>query len=314
MNNVAEVYCGVDVSKAHLDIYIYPNGKSLKIENSKTAIGKFVREHLAGQSVKRITCEATGGYEDLFKTTLKEHGHTVWIVDPRRVRAFRIASGRKSKSDKIDAKVIAEFSVKNAPDYETVGKTENQHMLHALNARKKDLTNMLSEEKTRLQHPVHQACKTSIQKLLKVLEKEVKSLGQQIKDLVKQDQELSKKADLLESIPGIGFATAALLISSVPELGTLDKREVAALVGLCPYDNSSGTFNGKRFIRGGRRGPRNALYMCSLTAIKYHLPLKAFYDRLIAAGKAFKVAIVAVMRKLIIIANELLKKGEPCRP
>jgi transposase len=314
MNNLAEAYCGVDVSKAHLDIYIYPNGKSFKIENSKTDIDKFAREYLAGQNVKRITCEATGGYEGLLKSTFKEHGHNVWIVDPKRIKAFRVASGLKSKSDKIDAKMIAEFSVKNAPDYETVGKTENQNMLHALNARKKDLTNMLAEEKTRLQHPVHQASKTSIQRLLKVFEKEIKSLEQQIKDLVKQDNDLNKKAELLESIPGIGFATAALLISSVPELGTLDKKEIAALIGVCPFDNSSGTFNGKRFIRGGRMEPRNALYMCALTTIKYHLPLKTFYDRLIAAGKMFKVAIVAVMRKLIIIANTILKRGEPCRP
>lgn len=313
MNNVAEVYCGVDVSKAHLDIHLYPNNKVLKIANSKADIEKFAKEHLAPQNIKRVTCEATGGYEGLLKSTLHQYGYTVWIVDPRRVKAFRVASGCKSKSDKIDAKMIAEFSVKNTPDYETVDKTETQQMLRSLNARKKDLTKMLAEEKTRLQHPVHKPCKTSIQKLLKVLAKEIKSLEQQIKELVKQDQDLNKKAELLESIPGIGFATASLLLCSVPELGTLNKKEIAALIGVCPYENSSGTFNGKRFIRGGRVEPRNALYMCALTTIKYHLPLKEFYDRLIAAKKPFKVAIVAVMRKLIIIANTILKREEPCR-
>jgi transposase len=313
MKNIAEVYCGVDVSKAHLDMHIYPIGKSLKIENSKAAIEKFAKEHLTEYNVKRVTCEATGGYEGLFISTLKEYGYNVWIVDPRRVKAFRVVSGCKSKSDKIDAKMIAEFSVKNAPDYETVGKTENQQKLHVLNARKKNFTKMLAEEKTRLQHPVHQPCEASIQKWINLLKEEIKSLEKQIKDLVKQDQDLNKKAELLISIPGIGFATASSLLSSVPELGTLSKYEIAALIGVCPYENSSGNFNGKRFIRGGRVGPRNALYMCALTTIKYHLPLKQFYDRLMATGKCFKVAIVAVMRKLIILANAVLKKGELCK-
>jgi transposase len=312
MKNIAEVYCGVDVSKAHFDIYLYPSGKALRIANEQADIEKFATEHLAQQNIKRITCEATGGYEDLLKSTLKGHGYVVWVVDPKRIKAFRVASGCKSKSDKIDAKKIAEFSVKNSPDYESVEKTENQKILHSLITRKQDLKKMQAEEKTRLKHPIHQPSKASIKKIIGFFEQEIKTLEQQIIAIVKQDQELRERVRLLVSIPGIGFASAALLISSLPELGKLNKKEIAALAGVAPYENSSGVFNGKRYIRGGRKVPRNALYMCALTCIKYNLPLREFYDRLKGAKKVFKVAIVAVMRKLIIIANAVLKKGQLC--
>jgi transposase len=312
MKTVTKIYCGVDVSKAYLDIYMCPNDKSLRIANSKEDIEKFAIEHLSQYDVKQITCEATGGYENILKSTLKKHNYTLWIVDPRRIKAFRIASGCKSKSDKIDAKKIAEFSVKNSPEYEITDKTENQMLLYSLNARKQDLKKMAAEEKTRLKHPVHQTCKTSIQKLLNILEGEIKILEQQIEAIVQQDQELNAKVQLLVSIPGIGFAAATILLSSLPELGQLNKKEIASLVGVCPYENSSGTFNGKRFIRGGRMVPRNVLYMCALTSVRHNLPLRNFYDRLRTSKKAFKVAITAVMRKLIIIANAVLKKGEPC--
>lgn len=156
-------------------------------------------------------------------------------------------------------------------------------------------------------------CLSNIEDLIIILTQQIKNLDKQIQDLIKNDTVLNTKAILLESIPGIGKASAATLLSFVPELGKISNNKISALIGVCPYDNESGNYKGKKFIRGGRAIPRKMLYMCALTTIKYHFPLREFYDRLIEAKKPFKVAIVAVMHKLIMIANSILKKGELCK-
>lgn len=311
MTNVSKVYLGVDVSKNSLDIYIHPLGKFFKIANSAPAIKKFAKE-LVKFDIAEIACEATGGYEKLLAKILKQSSYNLWIIDPRRIKGFIVASGCKGKTDKIDAQKIAEFTSKNSKDYEAISKTEVQDNLQALVNRKKDLIKFLAAEKTRLKHPSHALYVSSIKKLIKIFEREIKAIDQQIQTLIKKDNKLSTNVKLLESIPGIGQASAALLLSFVPELGKLSNRKISALVGVCPYDNQSGKYKGKKFIRGGRAIPRNALYMCALTTIKYDLILKQFYDRLIAKKKPFKVAIVAVMHKLIILANAVLKKGKLC--
>lgn len=152
----------------------------------------------------------------------------------------------------------------------------------------------------------------NIKKVIAFLEKEIKSIDLLVQELIRQDVDLSVKSTYLESIPGIGKTSAAVLLSFVPELGKLNNKQIAAITGLCPYDRSSGKHTGKKYIRGGRIVPRNALYMCALSTIKYYLPMKIFYNRLIANNKPFKVAMVAVMHKLIIIANTILKKGTLC--
>lgn len=313
MKKITEVWVGVDISKKNLDIHIYPIGKCLQILNSEASIKKFIYE-LSQYNVKQIACEATGGYEKELSRFLKKSAYSLWIVDPRRIKGFIIASGCKSKNDKIDAKKIAEFASKNNPDYEKICKTANEELLSALTNRKNDLLKFLVAEKTRFKHPSHALCISSIEQIIKILSSEIKTIDLQIQNLIKNDINLNKKTVLLESIPGIGKASAATLVSFVPELGTLNNKQISSIVGLCPYDNSSGNYAGKKFIRGGRIVPRNMLYMCALTTIKYHLPLKQFYDRLIANKKPFKVAIVAIMHKLIMIANSILKKGELCRP
>lgn len=312
MKKITEAWVGVDISKKRLDIYIHPAGKFYQITNSAEAIEQFIAE-LSQYSIKQIACEATGGYEKVPTSTLKNHGYSLWIIDPRRIKGFIVASGCKGKTDRIDAQKIAEFSVKNMPDYPVVTKTENQEQLQALTNRKNDLQKFLAAEKTRLKHPSHIPCKASIEAMITVLKAEIKTIEGQIKNIVRQDIDLSNKADILESIPGIGQASAAMLLSFVPELGMLSSKKISALIGVCPYDNSSGNYKGKKSIRGGRVVPRNMLYMCALTTIKYHLPLRELYDRLIANKKPFKVAIVAIMHKLIIIANALLKKGQMCQ-
>lgn len=312
MSNLPEVFIGVDISKKNLDIFIHPIGQSIRINNSKQDIIKFIKQ-LEIYKVRQIACEATGGYEKLLAKVLKKHEYNLWIVDPRRIKGFIISTGCKSKTDKIDAKKIAEFAAKHSPDYEKIIKSQNEEKLQSFVSRKADLTQFLSSEKTRLKHPSHVLCETSINKIISFLEKEIKFIDEKISQLISKDEELSRKVNLLTSIPGIGNHTAALLVSFVPEIGHLSNNQIAALVGLCPYNRESGDYKGKRFIRGGRVIPRNALYMCALTTIKFHLPLKDFYNRLIEKKKPFKVAIVAVMRKLLIIANVILKKGEVCK-
>lgn len=312
MINVSKTFIGVDVSKNNLDIYIYPIGKSFKIANSKVAIKKFIKE-LINYDIAQIACEATGGYEKLLAQSLKENSYDCWIIDPRRVKGFIIASGCKSKTDTIDAQKIAEFTAKHPKGYQTINKTENQEKIQALVNRKNDLIKFLAVEKTRLKHPSHTLCISSIKKFIKTLEEEIKIIDQQILGTLNSDSELRKKATLLESIPGIGKSTAALLLSFVPELGKVNNKQIASLIGVCPYENESGKYKGKKFIRGGRVAPRKMLYMCALTAVKYYPPLKNFYERLIENKKSFKVAIVAVMHKLIIIANSIIRKGELCR-
>lgn len=312
MTIISKIYIGVDISKNSLDIYIHPEKTLLKIDNSEVAIKKFIKNFTKHNNVQ-IACEATGGYEKLLAKLLKKNGHELWVIDPRRIRGFIVSTGCKSKNDKIDAQKIAEFSSKNTKDYTAIERTENQDQLQALVNRKNDLTKFLATEKTRLKHPSHALYLPSIERLSKILKAEIKKIDKQILDLLKKDDEFKQKSEILESIPGIGTASAALLLSHVPELGQISNSKISALAGVCPYDNESGKFKGKRRIRGGRMTPRNNLYMCALTTIKYNLILKTFYDRLIENQKPFKVAIVAVMHKLIILANSLLKKGELCR-
>ncbi len=309
MKTISKVYVGVDVSKDTLDIHFHPTERFFKIANSKEGIRKLIKE-LNKYNIEQIACEATGGYEKLLAQLLRKSPYTLWIVDPRRIRGFIIATGCKSKTDKIDAQKIAEFASKNSLDYKVIIKTEHQERLQALVNRKQDLTKFLAAEKTRLQHPSHQLCILGIKKFIKVFGKEIKKIDQQIQNLIENNDKLHVKSKQIESIPGIGKATAALLVSFVPELGQLNNGQISAIVGLCPFDNSSGKYKGKKFIRGGRIVPRNALYMCALTAIKCNPILKQFYDQLRAREKPFKVALIAVMHKLIMFANSLLKKGE----
>jgi transposase len=312
MTNISETYVGVDVSKNHLDIYIHPVGQSFKIKNSKEEVQKFIKT-LDKYDNPIIGCEATGGYEKTLAQALKGSSYDLWIIDPRRVKGFIVASGCKSKTDKIDARKIAEFVSKNSKDYQAIIKTANEEQLQAFVNRRNDLKKFLVADKARLDHPSHALCSSDINKFISILENEIKEIDQRIKSIIESDVDLKQKSEILESIPGFGKATAAMLLSHVQELGKVNKNQIAALVGVCPYENESGKHKGKKAIRGGRADPRNMLYMCALTAIKYNPVLKSFYERLIANKKPFKVAIVAVMRKLIILANSLLKKGELCK-
>lgn len=309
MKNIPNVYVGVDISKLSLDIYLTPIGKTYKIGNTRNEIINFI-DGLGKYNIVKIGCEATGGYEQLLTLLLREHNYKPWVIDPRRVRGFIVASGCRSKTDKIDAQKIAEFVSKNSPSFEIIQKTEAHAMLQALINRKDDLTKFLAAEKARIKHPAHQFCKSNIEQFVKILEHEIELLDLEIQRVVKENPELRDKANILASIPGIGVASAALLVAYLPELGKISGPQISALVGVCPYNNESGKYNGKRFIKGGRPVPRRALYMCALSGVQFNPDLKRYYERLKESEKPFKVAIVAVMHKLILIANALIKKSE----
>ncbi len=313
MTTLSKIYVGVDVSKNNLDVFIHPLGKHFRIMNSKAEIKDFIKKILSLYDVANIACEATGGYEKALQETLKKHSYDLWIVDPRRIKGFILASGCKSKTDKIDAQKIAEFAEKQTRDYDVIYKTENQKKLQAFVNRKHDLRLFLVAEKTRVRHPSHAASISSIKKIIQVLEKEVARLEKQISELIDDDIELTKKAAILESVPGIGRGTSAVLLSFVPELGQISEGKASSLIGVVPYARESGNYKGKGFIQGGRIIPRNALYMCALSAKKHYPPIKEFFDRLTERKKPFKVAMVAVMHKLVIISSSLLRKGELCR-
>ncbi len=310
MTNITKVHIGVDVSKNTLDIYY--KGLHHKIENSEGAIRAFFKT-LNREEIASIVCEATGGYEKTLAKVLQEYSLSLWIVDPRRIKGFIISTGCKGKTDKIDAKKIAEFAAQNSCEYISVKKSEYHDQLRSLNDRRNDLTKFLAAEKARLKHPSHELSIPSINRMIEFLNKETKEIEFAMKRLIKQDDTLNNQSTLLESIPGIGKTSAITLLTAVPELGSLGNKKISSLVGLCPFDRQSGKYKGKSFIAGGRAAPRKMLYMCALTTIKYNFALKAFYDRLIEKGKPFKVAIVAVMHKLIILANTILKKGQPCK-
>lgn len=312
MTNITKVHIGVDISKSTLDLYIHPKGLHYKINNSAESIKKFFKT-LDRDDIANIVCEATGGYEKTLARTLEEYGLSLWIVDPRRIKGFITSTGCRGKTDKIDSKKIAEFAAQNNCEYIMVKKSVNHDRLRSLNDRKDDLTKFLAAEKARLKHPSHELSIPSIKRMIQVLNKEIKAIEQAMASLIKQDDTLKNKSLLLESIQGIGKASAITLLTSVPELGLLSNKKISALVGLCPFDRQSGKHKGKSFIAGGRAAPRKMLYMCALTTIRYNFVLKSFYDRLIERGKPFKVAIVAVMHKLIILANTILKRGELCR-
>ena len=312
MTSIAKTHIGVDVSKNTLDLYIFSQGLHHKIENTEKAIRAFCKT-LNRDEIASIVCEATGGYEKTLARVLQDLELSLWIVDPRRIKGFIVSTGCKGKTDKIDAKKIAEFAAQNSCEYIAVKKSEHHDKLRSLNDRRGDLTKFLAAEKARLKHPSHELSMPGIKRMIKVLNKEIKAIEQAMASLIKQDDTLKNKSLLLESIQGIGTASAITLLTSVPELGSLSNKKISSLVGLCPFDRQSGKYKGRSFIAGGRAAPRKMLYMCALTTIKYNFALKSFYDRLIEKGKPFKVAIVAVMHKLIILANTILKRGEPCR-
>ena len=306
-----KMYVGIDVSKTWLDIAILPTEEDWRIENTENGIAKLIQE-LRVLSLDRITVEATGGYEAKLVERLAEAGLPVCRVNPGRVRRFAQGMNWLAKTDKIDANVLAQFGEKAQPRL-LVLPTEAEKRLSALVKRRKQVVDMLISEQNRTELAEAEVFE-SISNTIQFLQKQLAELDAQIQVLIDQTPDLRQKQNLLQSVPGVGKVLSSTLISQMPELGSCDRKEIAALGGLAPFNHDSGRKRGRRMIRGGRSFIRRVLYMATISATRFNPVIKSMYERLLATGKLKKVAIVACMRKLLTILNAILRDQSSWQP
>jgi transposase len=313
--NLAKIFVGVDISKDHLDVFLCPVNQYFRVNNNTNGLEEILNK-LSEYDVVRIACESSGGYEKLLIRTLSQAGHFVWLVEPKRIKSFIASEGIKAKTDKIDASMIALFAQQKELPEQTRIKIpkKNEELLKALVRRKNDLTGMVVKEKTRLAHPQVEFCQKKIQQHINFMSDQIKELEKEIEELINSDDDWKHKQEVITSIPGAGKGTAATLIAFFSELGSIGNKQVAALLGVAPYVNESGNFKKKSVVKEGRPIPRKMLYMPTLSAVQHNPDFKIFYSRLREEGKPAKVAIIAVMRKFIILANVLLSENRMWAP
>ena len=306
------IFVGIDVSKDQLDIAIRPGEARFRESNNDSGIQALIVRLLSCEP-QLILLEATGGYEILAAASLRQAGLPAHVINPRQVRDFARSSGRLAKTDKIDAAILAHFAEALKPDLRP-WPDEQQQELAALMSRRRQLVEMLVMEKNRLAMTYSPRVRKSLQTNLQSLKEQLKELEQDLDDFIRQSPIWLKKAQLLQSVPGIGPLTCQSLLAWLPELGTLNRKKIAALVGLAPFNRDSGQMRGKRTIWGGRARLRPPLYMATLAACRVNPAIRAFYLRLVAAGKSKKLALTACMRKLLTILNAILKQQQPWCP
>jgi transposase len=299
-------YVGIDVCKRYLDVCIRSSGEYFRAENNAGGF-QVIQERLAGYLPCLLIVESTGGYEVDMVRTLQKEGLSVSVINPRQARDFAKALGRLAKTDKIDAGVLAHFGEAVKPAAKEIS-SDDQESLGALAQRRRQLVDMLTVEKNRLSR-AHGSVSKPIKKSIEFLNKQLKDVEKQLAEHVKSDEEWSRKAEVLESIRGVGQVIAVTLIADLPELGKVSHKEIAALAGLAPLNRDSGFMQGKRSIWGGRATVRTALYMGALVAVRFNPILKAFYEKLCQAGKQKKVALIACARKLLTIMNSMIKNN-----
>lgn len=305
MKNLTKISVGVDVSKDTLAVHILPIAESHIFENNAKGMRKFIKI-LKLYSVNQIVCEATGGYEKRMLEALKKHDFKTWLVEPKRIKAFGYSRGIKAKTDAIDARIIALFASEMTLEHEKT--YERDPELHMFVSRKRDLTNMLKQEKVRLKHP-QDNCKKNIKLHIKFLEEQIRLLDKEISEVVLSKDDLKRKVEIMTSMPGIAIKSATIILAEMPELGDIENKKISSLAGVAPHTHESGKFKGKASISGGREYPRNTLFMVALVASKHNTVFRDFYKRLINAGKPKKVALVALMRKIITTLNAMLRNG-----
>lgn len=299
---------GIDVGKSEL--FIYWNHKTISILNSYKAIALWLRQNKKQlKECYLIAFEATGGYETELKRTLNKAGIPYRMVHANHVRNFAKANGVLAKTDKIDAKIIAEYAI--AMNISPEMRSEENIDLKALLDRREQMVRTRSQEKNRLEKPSSMIMGKSIKKHIAWLTKEIKQLERDIKSKVKRNAKLSNLVNLYQSIPGVGLLTSLHLISNLPELEISSSKTLSALVGVAPFNRDSGKIRGKRYIRGGRGRIRSYLYLSALSAIRYNPLIREFYNRLRRKGKPGKVALVASMRKLLSIVKSITERQTP---
>ena len=303
------IIVGIDVSKDRLDIAVRPSGEVFAIERNAAGLERLVTR-LREFSPHIVALEATGGFETIAAAALAAAGLPVVVVNPAQIRAFAQAIGQRAKSDPIDAGVIAHFAEATKPERRPLP-DEATRLLADLVARRRQIIEMIGAERQREMRVTVPHLHKSIVRLLKALEKELTSVDTDIDDAVRGSPAWREKENLLASVPGVGPIIARTLIAELPELGRLGRKQIAALAGLAPFTRQSGQWRGRSFVAGGRTTVRTALFMGAMVAKQHNPVLKAFFDRLVAAGKPKKVAIIAVARKLLTILNAILRDHRP---
>jgi transposase len=309
-----EIYIGIDVAKSSLDVAIHEQEKQLNLPNSEEGIRQAV-DSIKELSPTLVVVEATGGFELLLAAALSLAKLPLVIVNPRQVRDFARATGRLAKTDAIDAGVLAHFAAAVKPALRQL-QDEDLIILKDLVARRQQLIEMLTAERNRISTARNHAVKEDIEAHIEWLQKKLNSTDTGLRHQIETSPIWREKDNLLQSVPGVGNTTSATMLANLPELGSLNRRQIAALVGVAPYNRDSGLLRGKRAVWGGRARVRTALYMAVMAGLRWNPVIRAFYDRLCAVGKAKKVALTACMRKLLTILNAIMKNHTAwrCQP
>jgi len=300
-----EHYIGIDVAKNHLDVHCLPTGRAKRFSNESSGWESLL-VWLSESSPALICLEATGGYEQPLVNFLQQRELSVAVINPRQIRDFARALNQLAKTDAIDARVIALFGQRIHP-LETPRLDENRHKLKSLVARRRQVQGMIARESCRRQQTLDGTVETMIDEVIALYRRQLKQLDGEILRLTQSDRVMSERVELLTSVPGVGATTAAVLVAELPELGELNRQQIARLVGLAPTNRDSGTLRGRRTIGGGRTHVRNAIYMATLAGLRFNDRIATHYRHLVASGKPKMQALLACTRKLLVILNTMAK-------
>ena len=306
------LFIGIDVAKDRLDVHAHPLGQAFATARNGSGLAELV-DRLRALGPALVAVEATGGFDTVVGAALASEGRPVVVVNPAQVRHYAQALGKRAKTDPIDAAVIARFAEATKPAVRALPDAMTRQ-LGDLVARRRQIVEMMGAEGQRERRATDKRVQKSIARLRKALEKALADIDAEIDDNVRGSPVWAEKEDLLSSVPGVGPVVARTLIAEMPELGTLDRRQIAALAGLAPFTRQSGQWKGKSLIGGGRKTARSVLFMAALVASRFNPTLKAFRDKLVAAGKPKLVALVATARKLLTMLNAIVRDGKPWRP
>ena len=310
MATSSETYVGIDVSKDKLDVAVLGQERGWQVDNAQAGIAKLVQQ-MQEVCPELIVVEATGGYQRAVVEALFHAGLSVAVVNPARVRQFARACGLLAKTDKLDAQVLAEFGQRVQPKHYT-GKSAAEKHLGALLVRRKQLEEMLKAEQNRLR-TISPSLRGAVERSIAFLKEEKKLLEEQIQQFLAEQEAWQEQMEILKSTPGVGMVTTATLLAELPELGKMDRKKIAALVGVAPMNYDSGKKRGYRKTKGGRTDVRSVLYMSTLVATRYNPLIQTQYQHLLKRGKEKKVALTACMRKFLTILNAMMRDQQPFR-
>lgn len=309
MEHADEIHVGVDVCKTHLDVHLRPSDEAFQVQRDHGGLDELAKR-LKTLRPTLIVLEATGGFERIVAVELAAKGLPLAIVNPRQIRDFARAFGRLAKTDRIDAEIIALFGERVRPEPRPIA-DESAQDLADLVTRRRQVVDMLGMESNRRRRTRVRKVQRMINETIVTLQGQLDEIDRDLDDTIRRTPAWRVKDDLLKSVPGIGGVTSRVLIAQLPELGSIGRRKVAALVGVAPINRDSGAMRGHRAIAGGRTYVRNTLYMATLTAVRYNPVIRAHYERLVDAGRPKKLALVACMRHLLTILNAVVRDGKP---